>query len=383
MAHSSGKTSLIPDAYPVDKTSVFRLASCTKLITAVALLRLLSQPPWSSQFIDHHLDDSSLIDTHLPELKALEVITSAPGNKNITYTPRTVPLTLRQLLTHTSGVGYDMIDPRLRAWRKSRGERTMTLHGPLPESVSTPLLFQPGEAWAYGGSLDWIGVFVERASGTKLGKWMREHLFDVLGCDAGIGFARDEVEQAGKVVQVVARGKEGRLKEQKVKDQEEGVERGGGGLYASASNMSRILADIISPTPKLLSPEIADLLFAPQLISDSPVLNALQASASSFRSMSGPLTPSNDVSGINHALGGMLVTKDSEELGKTSGTMTWGGAFNCMWFANRKQGVAGFYGSSMFPPGEGRSGELMSTFLREVWRFEAVGAGSTNTTFKQ
>jgi CubicO group peptidase (beta-lactamase class C family) len=233
------------------------------------------------------------------------------------------------------------------------------------------------------GGLDWVGVFVERASGTKFGEWIREHLFDVLGCDAGIGFAREEVEKAGNVVQVVTKGKDGRLKEQKVKDQEVGVERGGGGLYASASNMAKLLADVIAPNPKLFSPEIADYLFAPQFLSNSPALNALQASASSFRSMSGPLTLSNDVSGINHALGGMLVTKDSEELGKTSGTMTWGGAFNCMWFANRERGVAGFYGSSMFPPGEGRSAELMGEFLKVVWGVEARGAGSADTTFKQ
>jgi CubicO group peptidase (beta-lactamase class C family) len=324
-------------------------------------------PPWSSQSIASHLDDPKLIDTHLPDLKALKVITSAPGNIKIAYEPRNIPLTLRHLLTHTSGVGYDMVDPRLRAWRKSRGEKTMTLHGPLPESVSTPLLFQPGMGWAYGGGLDWVGVFIERASGQKFGAWLRERLFDVLGCDAGIGFARQEVEKAGEVVQVVTKGNDGRLKEQKVKDQEAGVERGGGGLYASASNMQKLLADIISPVPKLLAPEVADLLFAPQLLPDSKALEALQISASSFRSMSGPLTPSNDVSGINHALGGMIVTQDNADLGNTKGTMTWGGAFNCMWFANRTLGVSGFYASSMFPPGEGRSSELMGELLKEVW----------------
>lgn len=366
LAHSSGFTSLDPDANTIDKHSIFRLASCTKLITAIALLRLLSLPPFQPQDIQSALDDPALITTHLPELAALDVITSPPGSRMLTYSSRTQPPTLRHLLTHTSGVGYDIIDPRLRAWRKNRGERTMTLHGPLPEAVATPLIFQPGEGWAYGGGLDWVGVFVERVCGRKFGVWLREEVFQVVGCDGGIGFAREEVE--GEVVMVVTKGKGGGgLKEHRVKEQEPGVERGGGGLFSSAANFAMILADIISPAPKLLSPSIADLLFIPQLTLSSPSLSSLQASASIFRSMSGPLMPENDVESINHALGGMVVTKDNEALGKSKGTMTWGGAFNCMWFANRDRGVAGFYGSSMFPPGDEGSGALMGGFLREVW----------------
>jgi CubicO group peptidase (beta-lactamase class C family) len=56
---------------------------------------------------------------------------------------------LRQLLTHISGLGYDFVYPELMAWRASRGEEPLSLSGQLVKAYSTPLLFEPGEGWAY------------------------------------------------------------------------------------------------------------------------------------------------------------------------------------------------------------------------------------------
>lgn len=353
--HTSGRTSLnTADSKPISKDSIFRLASCTKLITSLAALRLVQQGKLS-------LDDPNVIEEYLPELWKQDVITSALGEP-LTYTKREKPVTLRQLLSHSSGVGYDMIDPRLQAFRKERNEPPKTLTGPVVDAFGVPLLFQPGEGWSYGGSLDWTGLLIERVSGVRFGQFLRQEVFDVVGCDAGIGFSQ-EVD-LNNVAMTVTRGEKG-LKEWGVAPPK--VELGGGALFSSTANFTKVLADIISPEPKILEPNTLDMAFSPQFSEGTPSLAMLRAAAPIMGAMTGALTSSLPLSAFNHALGGMLIIEDNLDLGRTKGTMAWGGAFNCVWFANRDEGVAGFYGTSVFPAAEPTSSKLVGEFMKEVW----------------
>jgi CubicO group peptidase (beta-lactamase class C family) len=333
------------------------LASCTKLITAIAALRLVQQGRLD-------LDDSQVVEQHLPELCQQDIITSTPGAP-LDCESRKHGITVRQLLTHTSGSGYDILNPLLQAWRKSRCERPMALTAALPDAIATPGLFQPGEGWSYGGGSDWTGLLISRLTNMSLGAYMRKEIFDVVGCDSRIGFSQHEVQQHGDMVQVVALGKDGSLTPHFVPEQKS--ERGGGGLFSSANNFIKILGDLISHEPKLLDAEMLDELFKAQLEEGSKALDQLRNSTPMFAAMTGPLTANVASDGINHALGGLLIAEDNGALGKTRGTMTWGGAFGCLWLVNREQGVAAFYGSCMFPPGEGKTSALMGSFVEEVW----------------
>jgi hypothetical protein len=195
-------------------------------------------------------------------------------------------------------------------------------------------------------------------------------VFDVVGCDERIGFLQQIRERGldGEIVTVATKvqdGKGGHLKEWKV-----GVpkaELGGGALLASPANYVKVLADLISAEPQVLEKKYADMLFEAQFDERSKALEDLRKAFPSFSSMTGALTGELGASSINHALGGLLVTEDNEALGRTKGTVTWGGAFSCVEFVNREQGVAGFYASSMFPPAEGTSGVLIAEFIKRVW----------------
>ncbi|KAF2111740.1 beta-lactamase/transpeptidase-like protein [Lophiotrema nucula] len=356
---ASGKTKLNGDAKAADKDTIFRLASCTKLITTVAALRLVQ----AGQIA---LDDAEIIKKHLPELYNLDVLTSAPGEP-FTYEKRRNGITLRQLLTHSSGVGYDMIDPRLQAWRRERGERPLALSGPIVEAFSTPLLFEPGEGWAYGGGLDWVSLLISRISGQSFGNFLQKEVFDVTGCDDKIGFWEEDLVKVGDMGQIVTKTKDGNAFK-KFPVQPAKAELGGGGLFSSSANFVKILQGLVSKKSKLLNEDMLKELWRPQFEAGSKSLQALRASAPVFASMTGALTSSLNPETLNYALGGILLTEDDAVLGKTSGTMSWGGAFNCLWFANREQGLAGFYGSSMYPPGERKSSELIGEFVKEVWR---------------
>ncbi|KAL6711165.1 hypothetical protein ACN47E_005696 [Coniothyrium glycines] len=360
-SHAAGKTHLSVDhANDIDADSVFPLASATKLITVIALLRLIQ----SNSSIT--IDDTDIVAKYLPELCNQDVISSPPGQP-LAYEARQQPITLRQLLTHTSGSGSDILEPRLLAWRKGRGETPKYLSADLPEAIATPSLFQPGGGWAYGAGLDWVGLLIARITGENFSTFVKREVCDVVGCDSLIGFRKSEIEaQGGVVVQVVVKDPQEGLKEHRIPDQKS--ERGGGGMLASAKNYVKILADLIAKESKLLDEERMDMLFGPQLEEGGTALESLRSQAHIFKGMTGPLTANLPHSSLNHALGGLLITDDTPALGKSANTLAWGGAFGSMWFANREQGVAAFFGGCTFPPGQGKNAQLTGEFVKEVWK---------------
>src|SRR6478609_8203110 len=98
-------------------------------------------------------------------------------------------------------------------------------------------------------------------------------------------------------------------------------ERGSGGVYCSSANFVRVLADLISPTPKLLTAQTLDLLFSAQFGEGSKPLDSLRQASPVFKGMTGALTGELPATAINHGLGGLLVTEDNPDLGRTKGTM--------------------------------------------------------------
>jgi CubicO group peptidase (beta-lactamase class C family) len=241
----------------------------------------------------------------------------------------------------------------------------MSLTAPLPDAIAMPILFQPGNGWAYGGGLDCIGLLISRLTSMTLGTFMRQEIFDVVGCDERIGFHRQDVEKHGQIVQCVMRTPAGTLVPSPTFDQKS--DKGGGGLFASARNFGKILRDLCAKESKLLGREMLEALFDNQLEEGSVALEALRGNQDMVPTIVKPLAVAPGLKTINHGLGGVVVTEDHEVLGKTKGTLSWGGAFGSFWFVNREQGVAAFYGSSMFVPGNSVTIDLMGDFVRDVW----------------
>ena len=151
-ADLSTRREMAPDA-------IFRIASMTKPVTSVAAMQLVERGQIG-------LDDPA--SRYLPELKELSVFESFnPANGDYVVRPATRPVTVRQLLTHTSGLGYTFTSATLRDFKPREGER----YG------AGPLLFDPGERWHYGTSTDWLGKLVERVSGQTLDVYFANHIF--------------------------------------------------------------------------------------------------------------------------------------------------------------------------------------------------------------
>lgn len=177
--------------------TVFQLASMTKAVVSVAAMQLVEAG---------RLALDAPIGELLPDLAAPRVITGFDADGSAETRPAVRPITLRHLLTHTSGLGYDFVHADLA---RARGPA-----GPPPPgtmaSLSAPLLFDPGERWAYGISTDWVGLAVEAASGQRLNAYVAANITGPLGMvDSGFGLGG--VDPA-RLVANVARSEDGGVK---------------------------------------------------------------------------------------------------------------------------------------------------------------------------
>jgi CubicO group peptidase (beta-lactamase class C family) len=137
-AHSAGKRGLVSkDLMTLD--TVFWIASCTKLLTGLACMQLVEQGSLK-------LDDGDYLENLVPELKEVQVL-----REDGIWETKSKKITLRMLLTHTSGFGYSFMNERLRDWAFPAGINEFS--GRIEDIISQPLLFQPGERWEYGVSV--------------------------------------------------------------------------------------------------------------------------------------------------------------------------------------------------------------------------------------
>src|ERR1700736_2575681 len=150
--------------------TIFRLASMTKAVTSTAAMQLVEQG---------RLQLDQPIGNVLPELAAPQVLEGFEESGAPRLRPAKRPITLRHLLTHTAGFGYETWDADLIRYVKVSGTPP-TSTGKLA-SLRLPLVFDPGDRWEYGINIDWVGRTVEAISGQPLEVYFHEHIFAPLG----------------------------------------------------------------------------------------------------------------------------------------------------------------------------------------------------------
>jgi CubicO group peptidase (beta-lactamase class C family) len=180
-------------AAPMRHDTIFRLASTTKPITAVAAMILVEE-------CKLRLDAS--VETWLPELADRKVLRAIDGALDDTV-PAARPITLRDLLTFRCGYGEVMFlgwdTPLQRAMVAARLPLSDWPFEGTPDEFmkrlgALPLAHQPGERWLYHMGAEILGVLIARVSGQSLGTFMRERIFEPLGMkDTGFGVPQDKL----------------------------------------------------------------------------------------------------------------------------------------------------------------------------------------------
>ncbi|KAK0634475.1 beta-lactamase [Bombardia bombarda] len=359
-ASAVGHASLATKA-PMKTDTMLALASMTKLLTSIAAVQLVERGLIT-------LDTD--VSPYLPGLAAQPVITSS--SPQVTLTPRTKPILLRHLLTHSSGCGYRFIQPPIAAWvQQHYGAPNPPPSAEDPPTVDNhvnwPLLFEPGTGWAYGSGIDWAGKLVEVLSGLDLESYFQQHILAPLGIPLeSITFyperheSLDKTRLAGMTSRNPATGRVEHF--DMGKKPAERAAYGGEGATADLGEYIKVMYSLLVDDGKLLKPETARLVFRPWL-------KEPEAKEALSKEIPAPwvvgVVP--DTGEYDWGLAGLLVDGDKHEYRK-SGTLLWGGMFNLTWFIDRTAGVCGVFGTQLMQPGDPQVEVYIKAFEDEIYR---------------
>jgi methyl acetate hydrolase len=308
--------------------AVFRIASMVKLLTSVAALQLVERGKLK-------LDEpASNID---PTLGSAEVLAGFDAKGVPQLRPAQKPITLRHLLTHTSGFSYLLWDPSVvRYLRVARNN---------PALPRMPLMFEPGSRWAYGGGLDRVGRMVEIAGGQSLDRYFGDHITGPLGMN-DTGFSLNEKQRA-RQARLHVREANGKLVPQPFeKPDAPKVFSGGGGIYSTAPDYLTLLQALLSGGSlrgtSILRPETVALMSANQIGDlEAGILKTTNPALSS------------DVDffpGVQLRWGlGHMINLDPVPDGRRAGSLTWAGLFNTFYWIDPAMRIAGVIMMQILP----------------------------------
>ena len=339
----------------VDMTvdSIFRIASMTKAITSVAVMQLVDKG-----FV--MLDDPA--EHHVPALGNVRVLTGFDAETGV---PRlrepTSPVTVRHLLTHTSGFGYEIWNSDLQ--RLVLTGSLESLFGGTDGFLAAPLLFDPGQRWEYGINTDWLGRLVEEVSGQSLDAYLREHVFTPLGMTDT--FFNVPAVKAPRIVTVHQRDPNGNLAEQPRQPSPSGTFfSGGGGLSSTGSDYAQFLHMLLNGGTlngtRVLQADTIDVMAQNHI--GNLEAGAMSTVAPPFSNDFDFFAGSIDRFGL-----GFLINGQRVDGGRAAGSLAWAGIYNTYFWIDRTRGVAGVILMQILPFYDGEAVDLLGRFERAVY----------------
>lgn len=334
----------VANAQPMTDDTIFRIASMTKPIATTVIMILVEEGKLS-------LDDS--IADYVPEYSEVEVIASFdPTDGSFTTRPPERPITIRQLLSHSSGLAYSFASDTVTA-----------LNANGINGINVPLLYDPGEGWSYSHGISVVGRVLEEIEGVGLDVFMKQRLFDPLGMND-----TSFVVPSGKNARVTTthnRNASGDFSENQNPSEIRSAVSGDGGLNSTAADYARFIQlflndGVTANGERLLGSAAVTELGRNQL---GTVRVSLQDEPSPNLARAFPLGADRDGFGL-----GFQVTGEHNNFDERApGSMSWAGIFNTEFWIDPANGVGGVLLMQYLPFYDADAVEVLQGFEARVY----------------
>ena len=332
----------------MDKNAIFRIASQTKAITSVAVMMLYEE----GKFL---LDDP--ISKYIPSFKN-PVVLDRFNEKDSSYT--TVPakreITIRDLLTHTSGIGYPMIGSKeaVAIYAKNNipsGVDTpfSTLKDAINRLAKLPLAHNPGERFTYGLNTDVLGYFVEVMSGVSFDEFLRTHIFKPLGMNDTYFYLPES--KFSRLATLNTEDKDKKVTKAPANVGEYSKAKGsyhsgGGGLVSTVTDYAVFLQMMLNGGKyngqQLLSPVTVKMMVQNQI---------------------GDINLGYKKFGLGFAI---TTDKEAARVPPSAGTYDWGGYYGTTYWVDPKEGVIGLIMTQKVPNSYADLGEKFKVLVYQA-----------------
>ncbi len=331
---------------PIKVDSIFAIASMTKAITTVAALQLVESRKLS-------LDDP--VSKYLPQLANPPVLTGFDEKGAPKLRPVKNQITLRQLLTHTSGLCYDNWD----------GDMFRFAKGHSGQNAKPTLMFEPGAHWQYGTGLDWAGRLVETISAMSLEDYFQKRILKPLGMsDTSYLLPASKFD---RLVSQWHRLDDGTLTEASRTPPASPKEfNGGGGLFSTAPDYIRFMQMFLE---KGRGVNGATILGA-ETVERMEINQIGASSAGKMKSYRPDLSSDVDIQpGHTEKWGlGFLINTYPYDGGRSAGSLAWAGIFNTFFWIDPKRSLCAVLMMQFLPFVDREATGLLNDFERAVYR---------------
>lgn len=322
-------------ADPMSTDTVFALFSTAKAITGTAVLQCVEEGL---------LDLDAPTATYVPEIGELKVLDGfSDQGEPILREPKR-EITTRMLMLHTAGFGYDFFNESYNRLSQEHGQPSVITG--TKGALTTPLLFDPGEKWEYGTSMDWAGQVVESIRGQRLGTVMQERIFEPLEMtDTAFSMTPSMKDRLATIHQREADGTLTPLVGFELPAEPE-VHMGGHGLHGTVGDYMKFirmwLNDGAGSQGRVLSQETVA----------AAAKNGLEGQHVGLLPGVIP-TLSNDAEffpGVPKGWAYSFMTNEEvAPTGRPVGSLAWAGLANLYYWIDRQSGVGGFWATQILP----------------------------------
>jgi methyl acetate hydrolase len=338
---------------PMRDDTVFWLLSMTKAFTATAAMQLIEQ---GQMRLDQPAADI------LPQLAAPQVLEGFDADGKPRRRPAKRPITVRHLLTHTSGYTYSIWSEAITRYQQATG---------LPDiatcqnaAFGAPLEFDPGERWEYGIGMDWVGKLVEQVSDQSLEVYFRENIFQPLGMkDSGFLIGSD---QKRRLATFSNRQPDGSLKAAPFEmPQRPEFFMGGGGAFSTPRDYLAFLQMLLKGGSlngkRVLRPATVAQMMTNQI--DDLGVHQMRTAQPDFSNSF------DQFPGQPHKWGlSFDINTQPGPNGRGAGSISWAGLLNCYFWLDPVKKVTGALFTQLLPFFDDRVVALNGDFERELYR---------------